>query len=398
VQNLIVQKYGGQCMATPEKIRDVARSVLVRHQQGHPLIVVVSAMGTTTNDLVDLAYRISSTPNRRELDMLLSTGERVSMSLLSMALGDLGIPAISFTGSQAGILTDASHSSARIIDVRPVRIEEELKAGRVIVLAGFQGVNPVTKEITTLGRGGSDTTAVAIAARFSNAKCEIIKEVTGVCSADPRLVTHTQVYPEMSFAGLSEMCFWGAKILHYRSVELARSMRVPMTIRYNADRSYGTQIRDEVHMFENEKILAVNCHKDVRHVQISSASLADGYKKLSELLTSHQLSWPQILASAYDSGLSRVMLTSDPEHLLSLSRAWESSQEFMESRDPMASVTVTCHGSVGSDLAQRILVRLQEAGIQAEKVLLNPLSVTVIVAAEKCESAVGHLHKLVSQA
>jgi aspartate kinase len=158
---IIVQKYGGACLETPAKIRAVASGLADLHNRGHRVVAIVSAMGKTTDDLVKMAYQVSRHPNRRELDMLLTTGERISMSLMSMALSDLGVPAISFTGSQAGVMTDESHSSARILEVRPIRVREELDRGRIVVLAGFQGVNPVTKEITTLGRGGSDTTAVA---------------------------------------------------------------------------------------------------------------------------------------------------------------------------------------------------------------------------------------------
>jgi aspartate kinase len=178
---IIVQKYGGACLETPAKIRAVASSLADLHSRGHRVVAIVSAMGKTTDELVKMAYQVSPHPNRRELDMLLTTGERISMSLMSMALSDLGVPAISFTGSQAGVMTDESHSSARILDVRPIRVREELDRGRIVVLAGFQGVNPVTKEITTLGRGGSDTTAVAMAAALKAECCEIIKEVDGVC-------------------------------------------------------------------------------------------------------------------------------------------------------------------------------------------------------------------------
>ena len=163
------------------------------------VVAVVSAMGKATDELVRMAYQVSPHPNRRELDMLLTTGERVSMALMSMALSDLGVPAISFTGSQAGVMTDESHSSARIIDVRPTRVLEELGRGRIVVLAGFQGVNPVTKEITTLGRGGTDTTAVAMAAALKAMRCEIIKEVDGVCTADPRIVTECKAFASAGF-------------------------------------------------------------------------------------------------------------------------------------------------------------------------------------------------------
>src|SRR5271165_6286326 len=206
---IIVQKYGGACLETPAKIRAVASSLADLHSRGHRVVAIVSAMGKTTDELVKIAYQVSPHPNRRELDMLLTTGERISMSLMSMALSDLGVPAISFTGSQAGVMTDESHSSARILDVRPIRVREELDRGRVIVLAGFQGVNPITKEVTTLGRGGSDTTAVAMASALRAERCEIIKEVAGVCSADPHLVPGARHLPHLAFSSLAEMCFWG---------------------------------------------------------------------------------------------------------------------------------------------------------------------------------------------
>ena len=243
---IIVQKYGGACLETPAKIRAVASSVADLHSRGHGVVVIVSAMGKTTDELVRMAYQVSPHPNRRELDMLLTTGERISMSLMSMALSDLGVPAISFTGSQAGVMTDSSHSSARILDVRPVCVREELDRGRVVVLAGFQGVNPLTKEITTLGRGGSDTTAVAMAAALKAGCCEIIKEVDGVCSADPRIVANAKPLRQLDFASLSEMCFWGAKVLHFRSVELAQNQNVPLVLKKWGSTEHSTQVMKEV--------------------------------------------------------------------------------------------------------------------------------------------------------
>jgi aspartate kinase len=243
----IVQKYGGACLETPAKIRAVARSLADLHGRGHRVVAIVSAMGKTTDQLIKMAYEVSPAPNRRELDMLLTTGERISMSLMSMALSDVGVPAISFTGSQAGVMTDNSHSSARILDVRSIRVCEELNHGRVVVLAGFQGVDPVTREITTLGRGGSDTTAVAMAAALKAKRCEIIKEVDGICSADPRIVPDAKPLRRVDFASLSEMCFLGAKILHFRSVELAQSQDVPLVIKQWGGVEHSTQVMKEVH-------------------------------------------------------------------------------------------------------------------------------------------------------
>src|SRR4051794_24522899 len=243
---IIVQKYGGVCLETPAKNCAVARSLADLHGRGHRVVAIVSPLGKTPDQLIQMAYQISPSPNRRELDMLVSTGERISMSLMSMALSDLGVPAISFTGSQAGVMTDDSHSSARILDVRPIRVREELDRGRVVVLAGFQGVDPVTKEITTLGRGGSDTTAVAMAAALKAERCEIIKEVDGICSADPHIVDDATPLRQLDFAALSEMCFWGAKVLHFRSVELAQNQGVRLVLKKRGAAGQITQVTKEV--------------------------------------------------------------------------------------------------------------------------------------------------------
>src|ERR1700742_2164399 len=264
---IIVQKYGGVCLETPEMIRAVARSLAELHGRGHRVVAIVSAMGKTTDQLIQMAYQVSPTPNRRELDMLLTTGERISMSLMSMALADLGVPAISFTGSQAGVMTDASHSAARILDVRPVRVREELDRGRIVVLAGFQGVNPITKEITTLGRGGSDTTAVAMAAALKADCCEIIKEVDGVCSADPRIVANSKTLRQLDFASLSEMCFSQAKVLHFRRVELAQNQNVPLVLKKRGGAEHSTQVMKEVIGMESGKVLAVNSMARIEHVE-----------------------------------------------------------------------------------------------------------------------------------
>src|SRR6201986_3043757 len=263
--SIIVRKYGGTCLETPAKIRAVASSLADLYRRGHRGVAVVSAIGKTTDDLVKMAYQISPHPNRRELDMLLTAGERISMSLMSMALSDFGVPAISFTGSQAGVMTDDSHSSARILDVRPIRVREELDRGRVVVLAGFQGVNPATKEITTLGRGGSDTTAVAMAAALKAESCEIIKEVDGICSADPRIVPDSKPLRQLDFASLSEMCFWGAKVLHFRSVELAQSQNMTLVLKKRGGAEYSTQVIKEVVGMETGKGLAVNSMAPMEH-------------------------------------------------------------------------------------------------------------------------------------
>ena len=392
---VIVQKYGGACLETPAKIRDVARSLSDLHGRGHRVVAIVSAMGKTTDELVRMAYQVSPHPNRRELDMLLTTGERISMALMSMALSDLGVPAISFTGSQAGVMTDQSHSSARILDVRPLRVLEELDRGRIVVLAGFQGVNPVTKEITTLGRGGSDTTAVAMAAALKAGSCEIIKEVDGVCSADPRIVTNARPLRQLDFASLSEMCFWGAKVLHFRSVELAQSQNVPLVIRKWGGAEHSTQVIEEVKGMESGKALAVNSIARVEHVEIDSADLNQGFEKFAQHLKQNGLSWPQLLASAFADGKTRIMMTCDPEWLDALLRTLETSKELRQQRETLSSVSVTCFGGVSSDLPFRAIQILGQHGIVADKYVMSPHSVNLFVAVESREAAVRALHSLI---
>ena len=225
-----VRKFGGACVSTPEKIKEVAKRISERHQSGDKQIVIISAMGDSTNKLLGLAQEVSDSPNPRELDMLLTTGERVSMSLLSMALNDLKCPSISFTGSQAGIMTDNDHSEANITELKPIRVEESLNENKIVVIAGFQGVNPKTKEITTLGRGGSDTTAVHFAAHFQANKCEILKEVNGVYTADPNIVDKARLIPTIAMEDLLQMTLAGAKMVHHKAVEAALKLNIPIAI------------------------------------------------------------------------------------------------------------------------------------------------------------------------
>src|SRR6201993_3413202 len=330
---IIVQKYGGACLETPAKIRAVARGLADLHGRGHRVVAIVSAMGKTTDQLVEMAYQVSPAPNRRELDMLLTTGERISMSLMSMALSDLGVPAISFTGSQAGVMTDESHSSARILDVRPTRVLEELGRGRIVVLAGFQGVNPVTKEITTLGRGGSDTTAVAMAAALKAECCEIIKEVDGVCSADPHIVATAKSTRQLDFASLSEMCFWGAKVLHFRSVELAQNQNVPLVLKKWGGVEHSTQVMKEVIGMESGKVLAVNSLARIEHVEIDSTDLNQGFEKFAQHLGRNSLSWPQLLASHFRDGKTIMVLACDEEWLDALLRTLKGAEDLRRQRE-----------------------------------------------------------------
>jgi aspartate kinase len=227
---VIVQKYGGSSVADVQKLKSVATRVMRTSQQGHDVVVVVSAMGDTTDELLGMAKRVSPNPDRRELDMLLSAGERISMALLSMAIRELGGDAISFTGSQSGIITNDRHVDARIIEVRPFRVQDELARGKIVVIAGYQGVS-YKREVTTLGRGGSDTTAVAMAAALDAEYCEICSDVDGVYSADPRVVSEARRIPALSYEETQEMAESGAKVLNAQAVEFAKDKGIAIYAR-----------------------------------------------------------------------------------------------------------------------------------------------------------------------
>src|SRR5215510_7152439 len=231
--SIVVQKYGGSSVADVAKLQQVAARVMRTRAQGHDVVVVVSAMGDTTDDLLALAAKVSANPDRRELDMLLTAGERIAMALLSMAIRELGGDAISFTGSQSGIITNDRHIDARIIEVRPFRVQDELSRGRIVVVAGYQGVS-YKKEVTTLGRGGSDTTAVAMAAALDAEYCEICSDVDGVYSADPRVVPQARRIGELSYEETQELAESGAKVLNAQAVEFAKERGIAIYARATA--------------------------------------------------------------------------------------------------------------------------------------------------------------------
>ena len=239
---LLVQKYGGSSVADAEGMKRVAARIVASKRDGNQVVVVVSAMGDTTDELIDLANQVTPIPNGRELDMLLTAGERISMALLAMAISNLGHEARSFTGSQAGVITDSAHGRARIIDVTPGRIQEALDAGAIAIVAGFQGVSQDTKDITTLGRGGSDTTAVALAAALDADVCEIYTDVDGVFSADPRVVPSARKLKSVTYDEMLELAASGAKVLHLRCVEYARRYEMPIHVRSSFTHNEGTWV------------------------------------------------------------------------------------------------------------------------------------------------------------
>jgi len=396
----LVQKYGGTSVDGPERIRAVARRVASARAAGHDTVVVVSAMGQATDDLLRLALQVSQQPSRRELDMLLTAGERVSMSLLAMALHDLGVASISFTGSQSGILTDGVHGAARITAVRPDRIREALGRGQVVIVAGFQGVNPDTKEITTLGRGGSDTTAVALAATLGRAPCEIYTDVPGVMTADPRLVPEARVIPSMSYRSCSTLAHLGGRVLHARCVDLAARERVPLAVRSSLDDSPGTRIVEEDGM-EGPRVEAVT-HMSDRSIAVAEGT-SGARSEARGIIEAASAAFPELELLAHEQtagapggahgALVWVGSRADVDALQA---------DFRRLRGPGGEWKLTAHHGaafvslVGLGLGAAEVVgaeqALERAGIPLVAVRATPGAIIVRVATEHAERTVRALH------
>ena len=283
--SVIVQKYGGSSVADPDKLKRIARLIYDVKQQGHDVVAVVSAMGKTTNQLIELAHNISSNPERRELDMLLSTGERITMALLCIALNEIGAKAISLTGSQSGIITNDRHNDATVIEVRPFRVQDELAKGNIVVIGGFQGVS-YKRDITTLGRGGSDTSAVALAAALNAERCEIYSDVDGIYTTDPNIVKEAKHLPELSYEQVQEMAEAGAKVLNAQAVQFAKKSKIAIYARSTFDAGKETVVREFMPVDKPSVIAVVHETEIVRIIlkkENLSSKLTGIFNHLKEL-------------------------------------------------------------------------------------------------------------------
>jgi len=396
---VLVQKFGGSSVHGPERIRAVARRIAEARAAGHALVVVVSAMGDTTDELIALAHQVSPTPSRREMDMLLSTGERVSMALTAMALVDLGVEAISFTGSQSGILTDDSHSHARIVAVKPERIRAALAQQKVVIVAGFQGVSPATKEITTLGRGGSDTTAVALAASLAPAHCEIFTDVDGVFTADPRIVPTARIVPRLPFTLCAALAHSGGRVLHARCVDLAARERVPLTVRSAFNDHPGTRIvpDDEEGSVEQARVVAIAHQADVS-VAVAEGN-AGGVAESRGIVDNVHEAFPALQLVAHEQATpthGALVWTGTREDAEALKT------RFRDVRGPGGEWTLTVQHDaafvtlvglgLGAPVASRAVRALERAGIALIALRTTPSAMVVRVAGESCEAATRALH------
>ncbi|MBI4720629.1 MAG: aspartate kinase [Chitinivibrionia bacterium] len=391
---LIVQKYGGSSLDSPARIRSVAANIADCARRRHRMIVIVSAMGKTTDGLLSLAHDISPRPPRRELDMLLTVGERISMSLLSMALNDLGIPAISFTGSQSGIVTDTNHTGASIEEIRADRIIEALREGKVAIVAGFQGVSR-SREITTLGRGGSDTTAVALAGSLKADRCEIYSDYPGLFTADPRYFPRAKRVPEIGHDEMLELASLGAKVLHYRAADLARKCGVTLMLLSSFTDSPGTVVRERTDM-ELPAIKSITSTLDAGALTASYTAPEGRADTLVRMLEEKgvKLVYFQRSSTGRHTTVHCVVEENELETLEQEIRAREYPDLALQSTKDAATVSV-----VGSGVARepRLLSAVEEtlanAGIVPFLLWNSPLSITCLVPRESCRRAVGVLHE-----
>lgn len=399
MEKLVVQKYGGSSVATAERIKHVARRVAKTKQRGYQVVVVVSAMGSTTDDLIKLAYQVSSRPNGRELDLLLSTGEIISCALLSMALRDLGHEAISFSGFQAGIRTDQAYSQARILDISPERIERALAEGKIAIVAGFQGVTS-DLDITTLGRGGSDVTAVALAAKLGAERCEIYTDVEGVFTADPRISPSARKLPEIDYEEMLELASYGAKVMHPRAVELGWVYNIPILVASSFTETPGTLIHGGASMEVRNKVRGIAFDRDVAKITVVGVPDKPGIASvIFEPLAQAYLSVDTIVQNVSTQGVTDLTFTVSRKEL---DRAVELLQPVAESigakgltfSSNLAKVSIIGAGMQSTPgYAARMFRALSERNINIELITTSEIRITCIISEANLQEAVQALHQ-----
>jgi aspartate kinase len=399
---LIVQKYGGTSVADPERMRNVARHIAATKAQDNQLVIVVSAMGKATDNLLDLARQVSSAPTGREMDMLLTTGERISMSLLCMALQDLGVDAMSFTGSQVGIITDTVHGRAKILEIKGDRVREALSEGKVAVVAGFQGVS-TAKEITTLGRGGSDTTAVALAAALKADVCEIYTDVTGVFTADPRIVPQARKLKHLEFDEMLEMAGAGSKVLALRSVEFARNHNVPIHVRSSFTWEQGTWVTGEVRKGEQnmeEPIISGVVH-DASDAKITVLGVPDQpgvSAALFEPLASANVNVDMIVQNTSTAGTTDISFTLPKTDVANAQPIVERIAKQVGATGVTQDTNIAKISLVGAGMksspgiAAKMFRVLADNNVNIEMISTSTIRISVVVAAPMLEKAIRSLH------
>jgi aspartate kinase len=403
---LVVQKYGGSSVADASCIKRVAQRIVATKKAGNDVVVIVSAMGDTTDELLDLAEQVSPLPPARELDMLLTSGERISMALLAMAIANLGHEARSFTGSQAGVITDSTHGKARIIDVTPSRIQEAIDQGRIAIVAGFQGVSQDTKDITTLGRGGSDTTAVALAAALDADVCEIYTDVDGIFTADPRIVPAARQIPRVSYDEMMEMAACGAKILHLRCVEYARRFNLPIHVRSSFSTREGTWVVSDPYTegTEMEQPIISGVAHDRSEAKITVVGVPDKvgeaasiFKTLADAEINIDMIVQNVSAAATGrTDISFTLPTADAQTALTALKKIQDriGYESLLFDDQIGKVSLIGAGMRSHPgVTATFFAALADAGVNIEMISTSEIRISVIVEQDAIDTAVAAAHR-----
>jgi aspartate kinase len=397
-KKLIVQKFGGSSVANVERIQNVARRVVESRKKGDSIVVVVSAMADTTDELIDLSGKINKHPPEREMDMLMSTGEQVSVALLAMAIDKLGCSAISFTGAQVGILTDKSHTKARILDINGRRIHEELKKGKVVIVAGFQGMT-AEQEITTLGRGGSDLTAVALAKALSADTCEIYSDVEGIYTADPRIVPDARKLDVISYDEMLEMASLGAQVMQARSVEVAKKFNVIIHARSSFSRRKGTIICKEAKIMEDVVVSGVTLNKNESKITICNVPDKPGLAaKIFNAISRKGVSVDMIVQNTSHDRRTDISFTVAKDASKKAARLTRSIAKDIGAGDVLEDTDVARVSIVGvgmkshPGIAAKMFNALAEHNVNIEMISTSDISISCIIQKKLAEAAVKAIH------
>ncbi len=396
--SLIVQKYGGTSVANAERVFNVAARVVDTYKQGHSVVVVVSAQGDTTDDLLTKAYEINESPSKREMDVLLSTGEQISMALLAMAIEKLGYHVVSLTGQQAGILTNSQYGNARIKSIETERLFKELDAKNIVIVAGFQGLNKYD-DITTLGRGGSDTTAVALAAALKADMCEIYTDVDGVYTADPRIVKDASKLSDISYDEMLELASLGANVLHNRSVEMAKKYGVELVVRSSLNNSQGTVVK-EVGSVEKMFVRGVARDNDIARVAVIGIEDKPGMAfKLFSLLARERISIDVILQSIGRDETKDISFTIKKADLQKTLEVINANLGMFNAKEVKHSVKYSKVSVVGAGMvnnpgvASTMFEALYDADINIHMITTSEMKISVLVDVQEAERAVNAIHE-----
>ncbi len=398
-RRLIVQKYGGSSVADPERIKNVARRVINSKRIGNRIVVVLSALGDTTDELIKRAYQINEEPAERELDMLISTGEQVAVALLAMAIHRQGYKAISFTGAQVGIITDNSHTKARILGVNSQRIEQELARGKIVIVAGFQGVN-LDQEITTLGRGGSDLTAVALAKTLKARVCEIYTDVEGVYVADPRIVPNARKIDTISYDEMLEMASLGAQVLQSRAVEVAKKFEVPIHVRSSISNSEGTKIVKEVKSMEEVSVRGITLNKDEAKITICDVPDKPGIAaKIFKEISKGGINVDMIVQNVSRTGFTDLSFTVPKRNLVQTIKIAKKVSESIGAEgvtkdEDVARISIVGVGMKSHPgIAAAMFESLAKHKINIEMISTSEISISCVINKRYAERAVRAIHK-----